>query len=285
MNRKRSYSLGLYEKALPDNTSFREKLEAASSCGFDRLEISIDESDLRLERLDWSADAQRELRRMSDDIGVPISTMCLSGHRKYPFGSHEESVREKSLDIMKKAVDFSCEAGVKIIQLAGYDVYYEDHDDFTEAMFSENLRKAVDYASGSGIVLAFETMETPFMDTVGKAMKYVDKIRSPWLGVYPDIGNLKNAAVLYGHDVIDDLRFGNGHLFAVHLKETKPGVYRNMHFGTGHTEYESCIQCAKESGVHMFTGEFWYLESTPDYLEEIRYSADFLRSKLDKIYC
>ena len=46
--------------------------------------------------------------------------------------------------------------------------------------------------------------------------------------MYPDIGNLKNAACLYGNSVPDDLRLGRGHTFAAHLKETKPGVYRNM---------------------------------------------------------
>ena len=47
-------------------------------------------------------------------------------------------------------------------------------------------------AAEKGIVLGFETMETPFMDTVEKAMRYVNLVSSPYLGVYPDIGNLKN---------------------------------------------------------------------------------------------
>jgi hypothetical protein len=37
-----------------------------------------------------------------------------------------------------------------------------------------------------GCHLAFETMETAFMNTVGKAMAYVDRIQSPYLQVYPD---------------------------------------------------------------------------------------------------
>ena len=46
------YSLGLYEKAMPDGLSFREMLELTKRTGFDRLELSIDESDMRLARLD-----------------------------------------------------------------------------------------------------------------------------------------------------------------------------------------------------------------------------------------
>lgn len=148
--------------------------------------------------------------------------MCLSGHRKYPFGAHNAAVRARSLEIMKKAVDFAAEVGVSVIQLAGYDVYYEPGDTQTRAWFAESLQKAVGLAAAAGVVLAFETMETPFMDTVAKSMEYVRMINSPWLGVYPDIGNLQNAAVLYGHSITEDLALGTGHIFAMHLKETRP---------------------------------------------------------------
>ncbi len=46
--------------------------------------------------------------------------MCLSGHRKYPLGSHDKEIQKKSLEIMKKAIDFAADLGVRIIQLAGY---------------------------------------------------------------------------------------------------------------------------------------------------------------------
>ena len=46
--------VGLYEKALPDELSWEERLEAAGRAGYDFVEISIDESDERLARLDWT---------------------------------------------------------------------------------------------------------------------------------------------------------------------------------------------------------------------------------------
>ena len=45
------YQLGLYEKAMPGTLSWREKLEAAREAGFDFVEISIDETDQKLARL------------------------------------------------------------------------------------------------------------------------------------------------------------------------------------------------------------------------------------------
>ena len=277
----KSYSLGLYEKAIPNWLSVPEKLELTAKSGFDRMEISIDETDAKLARLDLPEKEMMEIARASQNAGVPLSTMCLSGHRKYPFGSHDPAVVRRSLEIMEKALVFGSAIGVKIIQLAGYDVYYEEHDEGTVQRFRENLAKATEMAAAHGILLGFETMETPFMDTTEKAMRYVAEINSPYLGVYPDIGNMKNAAIIYGTDVVDDLRTGAGHIYAAHLKETQPGVYRDMTFGSGgHTEYTRCIEELWNQGVRMFTGEFWHLGSKT-YEQDIVNAGRFLRGKID----
>ena len=52
-----SYNLGLYEKAMPKELSWMEKLEAAKAAGFDYIEMSIDEI----------REAKDELIRMSND--------------------------------------------------------------------------------------------------------------------------------------------------------------------------------------------------------------------------
>ena len=49
-----NHLLGLYEKALPPELTWEERLRAVKELGFDYLEISIDEKDERLARLDWT---------------------------------------------------------------------------------------------------------------------------------------------------------------------------------------------------------------------------------------
>lgn len=273
------YKLGIYEKALPNDISFKEKLELAKKLGFDQLEISIDETDEKMNRI--FNGFEKEVKKAQEETGLRVRTMCLSGHRKWPLGSEDQETRKKSLEIMKKAIEFADYNSIRIIQLAGYDAYYDKSNQKTEELFRKGLEKSVAYASKYGVILAFETMETEFMDTVEKAMKYVDYINSPYLGIYPDIGNLKNAAVKYGHDVVEDLKKGRGHIFASHLKETKPGLYRDMHFGQadGHTEYDRCIEELYAQGVNMFTGEFWN-HGEENYQEIIKDANDFLRKKL-----
>lgn len=273
------YSLGLYEKALPDGFSFREMLSACREGGFDRLEISIDESEARQRRLLWTEAERRSIRAAIEAEGIGVTTMCLSGHRGAPLGSHDAGVRARAMEIMAQAIALSQDIGVRLIQLAGYDVYYEKGDGDTRKWFLENLQRSVELAASTGVLLGFETMETPFMDTVGKAMAYVEQIDSPYLGIYPDIGNLKNASLVHHHNLIGDIRSGAGHIYAAHLKETKPGVYRNMNFGEGHTEYLPCIRELLKQGVRMFTGEFWYL-GAPDYKKTLKDASAFLRARI-----
>jgi L-ribulose-5-phosphate 3-epimerase len=52
------------------------------------------------------------------------------------------------------------------------------------------MRTAVDYAAARGVMLSVEIMDTPFMSSVSRFLHVRQQIPSPWLTVYPDLGNL-----------------------------------------------------------------------------------------------
>ena len=275
------YAIGLYEKAMPKTMTWPEKLECARECGYDFVEISIDETDDKLARLDWTEEERLELVREMRRTGVPIRSMCLSGHRKYPFGSADPAVRERSMQIMEKAIQLADDLGIRIIQLAGYDVYYEESTPDSVRLFKENLAKATEMAAAKGVVLAFETMETEFMNTTAKSMEYVNLINSPWLGVYPDSGDLTNAAVSYGSDVLEDLETGRGHIFALHLKETVPGKFREIPFLTGHVDFGAVIAKAWDLGIRRFVTEMWDVGKA-EWKEDILFANRSMSAILDR---
>ena len=139
--KKGDVSYGISLGYLRKSHAERVHLEAAKKGGFDFLEISVDESNARLSRLEWSDGEIRELYDLSRSVGLPIETMCLSGHRKYPMGSGVPKIRARSMDIMKKAIRLADGLGVRIIQLAGYDVYYHESSTAeTRERFIEGLR-------------------------------------------------------------------------------------------------------------------------------------------------
>ena len=278
------YALGLYEKAMPGTMTIGEKLECAKECGYDYVELSVDETDEKLARLDWTKEERLALVTEMYRVGLPLRSMCLSGHRKYPFGAKDPEVRKRGMEIMEKAIDLADDLGIRTIQLAGYDAYYEkDQWEGSRQTFLENLTKATEMAAAKGISMGFETMETPFMNTVWKSMFYVNHIDNPWLGVYPDCGNLTNAAVADGSSVTDDLYSGRGHVIAMHLKATKPGLFRDMVFDdpTSHVDFEADIARAWSLGVRRYVTEMWYLGSEK-WKDDIHTANRTMRAILDR---
>ena len=277
----KAYTLGLYEKAVPGTLSWKEKMLAAKKAGFDFIEISIDETDEKLSRLDMSKEERLELVKLMYETGVPIRSLCLSGHRKYPLGSNDPEICKRSMEIMEKTIEFADDLGIRIIMLAGYDVYYEQGSEETKARFIENLKKAVLMAAKYGILMGFETMETEFMNSVGKAMDSVNLINSAYLNVYPDSGNITNAALTHGEDVLCDLKKAEGKITSMHLKETVPGKFREIPFGTGHVDFEALIATAWKMGVRRFVTEFWYTGNEA-WEEDLVFAHDMMCNIFEK---
>ena len=182
--------LGLYEKALPAEWSWERRLSAARELGFDYMEISIDETDGRMARLWWSRAERKALRELTDRLDMPIRSMCLSAHRRFPFGSADASVRGKARELAEKAVQFADDLGIRVIQLAGYDVYYEPPTNRSAAAFLEGMEYVARLGERYQVMHAMEIMDTPFMNSITKHLWYEERIRSPYYRVYPDLGNL-----------------------------------------------------------------------------------------------
>lgn len=173
--------IGIYEKATPTHFTWLERLNFAKELGFDFVEMSIDERDERLARLDWSKDERLEVVKAIYKTGVRIPSICFSGHRRYPLGSNDPVLEEKSLELMKKCIELAQDLGVRTIQLAGYDVYYEEKSPQTRQRFIKNLRKACDWAEEAQVVLAIEIMDDPFINSIEKYLAVEKDVDSPYL--------------------------------------------------------------------------------------------------------
>lgn len=275
--------LGIYEKAIPNDFSWKEKMQTAKAAGFDYIEISVDESDERLARLDWSDQEIEEIRSYMKETGIVIPTMCLSGHRRFPFGSKDKATRARAFEIMEKGILLAQKLGVRCIQLATYDVYYEESDEETKALFLDGMKKSVEMASRAGVILAMEIMDTPFVGTILKAMHYIKEIPSPYFKIYPDMGNLTQ----FSSDVESEFELGFPETAAIHVKETKPGVFKNVPFGEGSVQFTNIFRKLKELNyTGMFLIEMWADNSRKQTMEEavetIRDARLFVEDKMKK---
>ena len=264
----KKYEIGLYEKAMRNTLTWKEKLQCAKECGYDYLEISIDATEEKINRIYMDTEEKREIMEAIFDTGIPIGSMSVSALTKYALGDPDQAVRDRGMEIAEKSIQLSSALGVRTVMIPGYDIYYGESTIETKRYFLENIRKIAEIAEREGILVGFETMENNFMNTTGKAVQYVNMVDSAYLKIYPDAGNITNAAVANRHDVCEDLSLGKGKLIALHLKETKPDVYREVPFLTGHVEFERIINTAWKLGVRRYVTELWDV-GQPQWKEDI----------------
>ncbi|NQZ65901.1 MAG: L-ribulose-5-phosphate 3-epimerase [Mycoplasmatales bacterium] len=278
--------IGIYEKAINNKWSIEEKIQIAKNAGYDFIEFSIDESDEKLSRLNFSQKKIDEIKLLLVKNNFKFNSMTLSGHRKYPFGSSDPEIVKKAFWIMERAIYLSKELGIYNIQLAGYDVYYEKSNDETKKRFMKNMKKVAKMAEENSIMLSFEIMDTPFMGTISRSLNYVKEINSPWLKIYPDIGNLYQWA---GEKLEEEFLLGKGYMTGMHFKDTKPNVFRDVPWGEGTVDFVKVFKILRKiNWVGPFLIEMWSSneknESMEENVEKIKVAKEFFNQKLKESY-
>ena len=227
--------------------------------------------------MDWSRAERRNLREASDKSGIPLLSLCLSAHRYLALGSADPRIRRSGLDIMKKAIDFSLDLGVRIIQIAGYYDYYGASDAGTEARYVEALEEGASWAGEAGVMLGVETMEGEnVVDSITCARRHVQAINSPWFQIYPDIGNL----AAHGYNLREELTSGQGHLVGIHIKDSRPGEPRRVPFGEGVVPF---VEAFKTLADINFRGpaliEMWN-DNRPDSMALVASARRWVQGKM-----
>lgn len=277
-----NFPLGIYEKALPKNISWRDRLKHAKNLGFDFVEISIDETDERLARLDWTLEERKEFVNAVLENGVRVPSMCFSAHRRFPLGSENSEIRKKSLELMKKAIELAADLGVRNIQMAGYDVYYEIGNEKTRKLYIEGMKQSLKWAEQANIMLSIEIMDHPFVNSITKYLEFDEILNSAFLTVYPDIGNLS----AWGNNVRDEVLKGKHKISAIHLKDTLAvtdtfsGKFKEVPFGKGCVDFVEFFKLLKEidySGPLLI--EMW-TEKSENPLKEIEKAKKWVEDKM-----
>lgn len=250
-NNLERHRIGLYEKALPNDLSWESRLKKAKELGFDFLEISIDESDERRSRLDWSDEEIYGLRHLCEQYGIPLQSMCLSAHRKFPFGSAQSEVRDQAALHMQKAITLAYKLGVRNIQLAGYDVYYEPANEETHKRFIEGMRYCSKLAEKAGVMLSVEIMDTEYLNSLSKFEVLNREVRSPFFTTYPDVGNING----WNYDTCTELALSAPNITQIHLKDTYKvkegykGQFRDLVIGEGEVDFDAIFKTIKKSNI------------------------------------
>ena len=276
MNHLRDLPLGLYEKAVCLSLSWEEKLLLINNAGFDFLEICIDGEEPRIDRL-YDGLSAKSLTGAVLNTGVPAFSMTLSANRKYPLGSEVESIRQKGIEVVKRAIDFAVIAGIRVIQLAPYCGGDERLELLDKYLFP-SIEQCVAYAERWCVMLTFEAIDTQIMKSNLQVLPIMQKLDSPFFRIYADIGNLNAMGV----DPEDDLKACANSIVGVHIKDSKPHVLRDIPLGEGTVDFDKCfgvLNALDYGGI--LAAEMWCHEN-PDFHQYLPVANRFLRQALSR---
>ena len=267
---------GIYEKALPKTNNWDQKTKSAKAAGFDFVELCIDESPQRIARASLTASKARELAAIARDNGLSMHSLCLSAHRKFPLGSLDDKIAARSIELTKKTLDFANNIGLKVLQIAGYDVFYEQSSAETYARFRRGLRTIASLAEEHGLMLGLENVDTEMSKTIAQCMDIVNAIDSPCLEMYPDFANLSAQGV----DYLTEMPKAQGHIIGLHIKDTKPGQYRGVNMADGTVDFDRMfavlreMNCSPPSVIEMWN------EDCEDSTDIIRSALQFVKDRI-----
>lgn len=270
---------GIYEKALRPG-SFREMFRDAREAGYQAFELSIDATDRRLGRLEWGREEIREVWQAALEQDIRLLTMCLSGHKRFPLGSSDPETVKTGMKIMEKAICLGRRLGIRVIQLSGFDVYdQEERTPETRKRYVENIRRAVEMAERECVMLAIEPVEGNLL-AVKDTMQVIRQIDSSFLQIYPDVANINSLGI----DPVAELPYGRGHIAAVHMRDSLPGIYdATIPFGTGELDFDGVFRALDEIGyAGPLVVEMWNTERK-EYREWIRQAREYMEMHIRKV--
>jgi L-ribulose-5-phosphate 3-epimerase len=271
---KKTIKLGIYEKALPVSEDIGGIFHLAAEAGYSFFEMALDRD--RLPRFQWSPEQKAAWLRASLNSGVNLYNLVLSAHRDFPFGCKEAKVREQALQIMEQAIDFSASMGIRTIQIAGYyTLENEETTDDSKKRFLEGMYKSAELASKSGVMLGIENVDRDII-SLDQMKEIVEEVRSPWLKMYPDIGNL----MAHHFDVKQALIENIDHIVGIHLKDTREGVFRRVPYGEGIVDFKAAFEILFEAGYDGPFGLEMWNDNSENSLEIIKEARTWMLDQM-----
>lgn len=269
-------TLGIYEKALVSTPTWEDFFPQVREGGFSFVDLSVDETPERAARLQWDAEQRRTCRRAAEAAGVTIGGLCLSLHRRIMPGSADPAIRARALEVYHQGIALARDLGISVVQVAGYYAHYEPDDPDAARRYVETLAAAVPAAARAGVVLAIENVDGHDIASIPDAMAVVRQIGSPWVQCYPDVGNIAE----HGGDATDELRSGQGHMVALHVKDVLPGQPRRIPFGTGVADFDAAFaELARQQWSGRMMLEMWN-DDHPDSVATCIEARHFIEQKL-----
>ena len=177
--------------SFPAGMDLRAIMEMAKNTGYDCFEPAFDEKgELSMESTDQQIIA---IRDMAQDLGLPLCSLASGLYWSNSPTDNDPKVRERARAIIRRQLEAARLLGVDTILVVpgtvkggddpvDYDVAYDRALEAMEAV--------KDYARETGVCIGVENVWNNFLLSPLEMRDFLDKIDSPYVGAYLDVGNI-----------------------------------------------------------------------------------------------
>ena len=187
---------------------WKDEFNVAASIGLDTIEFILDFNDIEQNPL-LSESGVNEIRRISDQTGVQVQTICADYFMEAPLHSESDEIAHSSGQVMNRLLKRAGELGITDVVVPCVD---QSSLNDRQAMdrFVEQLTLLLPLAEKEEINLSLETdlAPQPFAELLGR-------FNSACVTVNYDIGN--SAAL--GYDPIEELDAYGSRITDIHIKD------------------------------------------------------------------
>lgn len=175
----------------------RQYIEMAKDAGYQGIEFALDETGIV--NLNSSQEDIKELKRIAEGEGIETPSLASGLYWKYPITSNDKGTREKAKSIVRRQLDIAALLGADTILvvpgLVGATFLPEDQVTEYDVVYDRSLEAFLElkeYAEQVKVYIGLENVWNKFLLSPIEMRDFIDKIDSPYVGAYLDVGNVLN---------------------------------------------------------------------------------------------
>jgi len=229
----------------------KDSLTLAKDAGFEGVELALNgEGELSMESTESEI---KEVKRLADGMGLSLYSLSSGLCWDYRLSDDDPAMREKAKDMIKKQLETAKILGADTILVVpgvvnvefsspekkvAYDVVYD------RAL--EGLNDLKTYAESLQVNIGLENVWNKFLLSPMEMRDFIDKIDSPFVGSYLDIGN-----TLYCGYPEDWVRILGDRIKKIHFKDYRlaaGGLHGFVDLLAGDVDYPEVVRALGEIG-------------------------------------
>ena len=180
---RRGFKTAVKLRMIRTKGSMADKFKLLRDLGFDGVEINGGRPKDR-----------EEIVKARDASGIDVHGVVCPGHWRTTLSHNDADMRAKGVENLRTALRDAKFYGATTVLLVPAVVDKETSyaDAYTRSQ--DGIRKVLPLAEELGVKVAVENVWNNFLLSPLECARYIDELKSPWVGVYFDVGNI----VAYG---------------------------------------------------------------------------------------